>query len=159
MSSGMLPQVVNFAVMVGFLGVFGKKPFQAFLAARSEEIKKEVEEAEKESKEVLSQYTQAKENITHKEAQVAQLKKEAETALKKHQEKTLSAAKHESERIIKDGELLGQGETHKKKEALQREISEKAIHLAHNYLHEKLEEKDREKLIGEYIQLVDHGRS
>lgn len=158
MSSGMLPQVVNFAVMVGFLGFFGKKPFQAFLQARSEEIKKEVEEAQKESKEVVAQYSKAKENLTQKEAQVVQLKKEAEVALQKHKEKTLSAAHHESERIIKDGELLGQGELHKKKEALQREVSEKAIHLAHNYLHEKLEEKDREKLIGEYIQLVDHGR-
>jgi len=159
MGSETLPQIVNFTVMLGFLGVFGKKPFRAFLQARSEEIKKEVEEAEKESQQVVAQYNEAKENLSQKESRARQLKEEAQQALQKHKEKTILVARHESERIIKDGELLGQGELHKKKEALQREISEKALHLAHNYLNEKLEEKDREKLVGEYIQLVDHGRT
>jgi len=159
MNSDVLPQIVNFSVMVGFLGFFGRKPFKTFLAARSEEIKKLIEEAEKESKEVTAQFNKAQENFTHQEAHAKQLREDAKATLVRHREKTLEAAKSESTRIVKDGELLGQGELQKKKEALQKEICERSVALAEKYLSDQLEAKDREKLVGEYITLVGHGKA
>jgi ATP synthase F0 subunit b len=158
MGADVLPQVVNFTVMVGFLGFFGRKPFKTFLAARSEEIKKLIDEAEKESKDVIAQFTKAQENSTHQEAHARQLREDAKATLERHREKTLEAAKSESTRIVKDGELLGQGELQKKKEALQKEICERRVTLAEKYLSDQLEGKDKEKLVSEYITLVGHGK-
>ncbi|MFM8270436.1 MAG: hypothetical protein ACKN9V_09640 [Pseudomonadota bacterium] len=159
MNSEVLPQVVNFAVLVGFLGIFGKKPFSTFLTARSEDIKKMIDEAEKESKEVTAQFEKAQENLTHQEAHAKKLREDAKAILARHREKTLDFAKAESGRIVKDGELLGQGELHKKKEALQREICERSVALAEKYLSDQLETKDKEKLVSEYITLVGHGKA
>jgi len=159
MNSEVLPQIVNFVVMVGFLGGFGRKPFQTFLTARSEEIKKSIEEAEKESKEITARFEKAQENVSHQEEHAKKLREDAKATLARHREKTLEAAKAESVRIIKDGELLGQGELHKKKEALQREICERSVSLAEKYLSDHLEGKDNEKLVGEYITLVGHGKT
>lgn len=159
MQSGALPQIVNFTTMVVFLGWFGKKPLQTFLAARSEEIKKQMDEAEKESKEVSSVFNKAQENVVHQEAHAKKLKEDAQAFLQKHREKTLAAAQAESIRIVKDGELLGVGELNKKREALLSEIGQKSVALAEKYLADQLEEKDKEKLVGEYINLVGHGKS
>lgn len=159
MNSEVLAPIVNFAVMVGFLGFFGKKPMQTFLGARSEDIKKQIDEAEKESQEVVARFQKAEDNFKHQEAHAKKLREDAKEMLARHREKTLSAAKSESIRIIKDGELLGQGELHKRKEALQREISERSVALAEKYLSDQLEAKDKEKLVSEYITLVGHGKA
>lgn len=158
-ASGALPQIVNFTVMVGFLAFFGRKPFKTYLAARSEDIKKLIDEAEKESKEVTAVFTTAKENLAHQTEHAKKLREDTQAMLVRHKEKTLLAAQKESARIIKDGELLGQGEFLKKKEALLKEIGEKSISLAEKYLSNQLEPKDKEKLIGEYISMVENGKA
>lgn len=159
MSSEALPQIVNFTAVVVFLGVFGRKPLQTFLAARSEGIKKLIDEAESESKQVTAQLKLAEKNTLEKEAHAKQLREDATQMVARHKERALEAAKHESSRIVKEGELLGTGELHKKKEALQQEISEKSVALAQKYLSNQLEGKDKEKLIAEYISLVGHGKA
>jgi F0F1-type ATP synthase membrane subunit b/b' len=158
-ATGALPQIVNFTVMVGFLGFFARKPLQVFLAARSQDTKKMIDEAEKEAKEVTALFTQAKENVLNQAEHAKKLREDAEAVLVRHTERTLTTAKKESERIVKDGELLGRGELLKKKEALQKEISEKSVFLAEKYLREQLEAKDKEKLVGEYISMVENGKA
>jgi F0F1-type ATP synthase membrane subunit b/b' len=159
MSSEALPQIVNFTAVVVFLGVFGRKPMQAFLSARSEGIKKLIDESESESKQVTAQLRLAEKNATEKEVHAKQLREDASNMVSRHKERALEAAKNESARIVKEGELLGAGELHKKKEALQQEISEKSVALAQKYLSNQLEGKDKEKLIAEYISLVAHGKA
>ncbi|NBW99853.1 hypothetical protein EBR03_09825 [bacterium] len=158
MDSGALPQIINFTAMVAFLGLFGKKPLSVFLNARSEEIKKQIDEAEKESKEVSGVFEQAKDNFSHKAEHAKKLRQDAETFLQRYKEKTMAAAQVESARIVKDGQLFEAGELNKRKELLQREIGEKSVALAEKYLSDQLEGKDKEKLIAEYIQLVGHGK-
>jgi F0F1-type ATP synthase membrane subunit b/b' len=145
--------------MVVALGVFGRKPLKVFLESRSQDVKKMIDEAEKESKEIISRFQQASENVEHQKEHANKLHEEAKATLVRHREKTLEAAKKESLRIEKDGELLGQGELQKKKEVLEREISEKSILLAEKYLGDQLEAKDKEKLVSEYIGLVGHGKA
>lgn len=158
MDSGALPQIINFTAMVAFMGFFGKKPLQVFLNARSEEIKKQIDEAEKEAKEVSAVFEQAKNNFSHQAEHAKKLRQDADAFLQKYKEKTMVAARAESARILKDGELFEAGEMNKRKEALEREIGEKSVALAEKYLSDQLEGKDKEKLIAEYIQLVGHGK-
>jgi len=159
MGSESLPQIINFTAMLVFLGAFGRKPVKTFLSARSEEIKKQIDEAEQESKVASKAYTEAKANASHKEAHAHQLKEDAKSALERHRVKTLEAAKKESIRIIKDGEALGQGELLRKKEALQKEICERSVMLAKKYFSDQLEAKDKDKLVAEYVNLVEHGKA
>ncbi|NDC26063.1 MAG: hypothetical protein EBZ49_18290, partial [Proteobacteria bacterium] len=118
MNSESLPQIVNFAVVVGFLGVFGRKPLAAFMTARSEGIKKLIDEAESESREVTAKLQLAESNAKQKDAHAKQLLEDAKEMVARHKERVLEAAKNESVRIQKEGELLGTGELQKKKEAL-----------------------------------------
>lgn len=159
MTTGPLPQIVNFTVMVAALGFFARKPLKVFLEARSQDTKKLLDEAEKESKEIISRLQQATENVAHQKEHATKLKEDAKAMLARHRERILETAKKESARIVKDGELLGQGELQKKKEALEKEISEKSLHLAEKYLGDQLEAKDKEKLVSEYIGLVGHGKA
>lgn len=159
MNTDVIAPIVNFTAVVGFLGYFGRKPFADFLKARSESIQKLIEDSQKESKAVFTELATLESLVAGKEAAARTNLEEAKTNLVKFREKTLESATTEAGRIVKEGQMLGQGELAKKRDALQNEISERSIKLAEKFLGEQLESKDREKLVGEYVELVRNGKA
>lgn len=154
-----IAQILNFSLVVFILVYFGRKPFNAFLQTRSESVGKAILDAEKESKIVFAELADIESKISQQAAYVQQLQSDAQASLTKFKSTTLEHAASEATRIVREGELLGQGETLRKREALQREIAEKSLGLAKKFLNEQLEARDKERLVGEYVKLVGHGQA
>lgn len=149
--------IVNFLAVVGILVYFGRKPFNDFLKARSEGIRVGMAEAEALSKDSFALRDKWRASWSGKDAYINQQHEEAKVALKNQRERELATAKVEAERIEKDSELMGAGEVAKAKRKLQDEIIHSSIGGAQKYFGEGLSAKDREKLVSEYVDLVNHG--
>lgn len=155
----LLPPIVNFLAVVSVFVIFGRKPFAALLASRSETIYKEMGEADKAFTEASQAFSQWEENDRDKEAHAKQELEDTKSVLTRHKEKTLSAAKNEAERIQREAKMMGTNEVTQAKESLQRELAEKSIQLAEEFLGKQLERKEKEKLVSEYVELVGSGAS
>lgn len=152
-----IASVLNFAVVVFVFVFFGRKPFAQFLVNRSESFKLALKEAEKMVLEARADFSTWEVNWSEAQAHARQNKIDSENSLKKFQEKTLTEAKHESERIKKDAELMSSGELLKAKKGIEREVVERSVELAELYLGEHLPAQDKHKLVTEFVDLVGHG--
>jgi F-type H+-transporting ATPase subunit b len=157
MSMIYLASILNFLAVVFILVYFGRKPFAQFLQERSDGIRNAMAEAESLSKDAFAQRDKWKSSWSQKDAYMRQQWDEAKAALKNQRERELATAKGEATRIEKDAELMGSGEIAKAKKRLQDELIQSSIDAAQTYLGGSLSTKDREKLVAEYMDLVNHG--
>lgn len=148
---------MNFSAVVFILGFFGRKPFAAFLQARSENISKEMKEAETLYAETQSLLTKSQQDHSTRESHAKKSFDETKAMFSRLHEKTVSAAKAEAERIQKEAKMMGSNEVQKAKEALQREVAEKSLEMAEEFLGKSLDPKDKHKLVAEYVELVRNG--
>lgn len=152
-----LAPTLNFLVVAFILGYFGRKPMMAFLANRSDTFSGTLKEAEtrhSEAEKALRTWeTSTRDAEAHAKAQL----EDAKSALKRQRESALVRAKSEAERVTKESRLVGQSEAVKAKDALQREVAAKSVQLAETYLTGHLTDKDRQKLVGEYVEILGNG--
>ena len=81
----------------------------------------------------------------------------ARVSTKAFGEKSLAVAKKEAERIENDAEMMGASEIERAKLQLQQELARQSVTMAANFLDKGLTEKDRHKLVLEYVDLVGNG--
>ncbi|MBM4304293.1 MAG: ATP synthase F0 subunit B [Deltaproteobacteria bacterium] len=156
-TSVVIASVLNFSVMVGVFGFFGRKPFASFLVSRSEAVKKAIDEAEKLVQEARQELLTWESNWRQAHSHAEQDRNNGVASLKRFKDKILFEATHEAERIKKEAELLSSGEILKAKKGLQTEAIERSVELAELYLGEHLPAQEKHKLVTEFVGLVGHG--
>ena len=152
-----IASILNFSVVVFIFVFFGRKPFATMMAARSESMKKAIDEAESLVKAAREELSTWETNWSQAKAHVEKDRKDSESSLERFKEKTLAVAKHEADRIRKESELLSSGEVLKAKKGLQKEAIERSVELAELYLGEHLPAQDKHSLVSEFLNLVSHG--
>jgi len=157
--AAVLAPTVNFLAVVAILYFAGKKPFGAFLATRSDTVATSITDAEIASKSAGEELAQWKNSWSSSEAHAKAQKEEAAAAMARLKDTVLASAKVEATRIGKESSLVGQSEVVKARTSLQREVAEKSVKLAEAYLSSHLGEKDQQKLVTEYVEIVGNGRA
>jgi len=149
--------IFNFAVVVLILWYFGRKPVGVFLVARSEAVAKAIVEAEQLSREMSASLEKWERDWKASEAHAKQHLEEARTAMLRHRESVLAAARADAERLRREGGMQGKSEIVKAKASLRRQLVDRSIKMAQTFLEGQLSEKDRQKLVGEYLERVASG--
>lgn len=152
-----LAATLNFLVVVLILGYFGRKPMKTFLANRSETFSTVLLAAETQFTESQKRLKTWETNTRDAEAHAKAQLDDAKVAIKRQREAALVTAKSEAERVTKESRLVGRSETARAKEALQREIATQSVRLAEAYLVGHLTDNDRQKLVGEYVEILGNG--
>lgn len=152
-----IASILNFSVVVFVFVFFGRKPFANFMAARSEAMKKNIDDAEAAVKIAREDLAKWETNWKQAQAHAQKDRLDSEASLQRFKEKTISDAKHESDRIKKETDLLSSGELVKAKKSLQREAIEQSVELAELYLGEHLPAQEKHSLVAEFVNLVGHG--
>lgn len=152
-----LPVVVNFLAVVGVLFFATRKSAAAFLVTRREQVGGQILEAEKLWKEADADLRHWEGEWKSSEAHAKQLLDEARASSEHLKKTSLEKAATEASRIQREGELLGQTELARAKRSLQREVAERSIRAASQYLSGHVAEEDRSKLLNEYVEIVGHG--
>lgn len=148
--------IVNFLVVVAIFVKFAGKNVVAFFAHRSEEVRKEIAEAEKMAAESSALLKQTEANWDSREAISQQQLNDAKAAIARNKEKQIALAHHEAERIKKEAHMAASTEALRAQQSLSRELISQSVGLAKSYLKDHLDEKDKHKLVSDYVELVTH---
>lgn len=149
-----IASIFNFGLVVFILWFFGRKSIAAFLVARAEAVSTAMTEAERQSKESGALLSEWETNSRSREAHAKAQFEEAKAAIARSREIALVAAGTEAERVKNEAALVGKSETSRVKETLRRELVDRSVTMAHAYLEGNLSEKDRQKLVTEYVEKV-----
>lgn len=159
MDSAVIAPIFNFALVVVVLYFAARKPFAAFLAQRSANVASQIAEGEQLSSEAEKSLALWESNWRSLEAHAKQLAEDARAAMTKVRETTLANARREAERIRHDGQLVGQSEALRARDGLGRELAERSVLAAGQYLKGHLADDDQRKLVYEYVEKLTNGKA
>jgi F-type H+-transporting ATPase subunit b len=149
--------IVNFLLVVALFYKLAGKKVSAFFAGRSEQVRGEMAEAEKMATESGVQLSKWKSSWEGREESVTQQISEAKAAIGRMKEKQIATAQHEAARIKKEAQMAASTEALRAKETLSRELITESVGRAKSYLEDHLDEKDKHKLVTDYVELVQNG--
>jgi F-type H+-transporting ATPase subunit b len=144
-------KIVNFSILVFVLVKFGRKPIAGFLKARTEGIKKSLDEA-REAKELAQQaLDEVKEKLKNKDREMEEIISSAKASGEKERERIIEEAGRMSEKLIEQTRANIDFELKQAREAIKAEAAEIAMELAEKKIKEKLTEEDRKRLFEEAL--------
>lgn len=144
----------NFALMVGLLVYFVRKPLRNGLRNRREEIERtlaQAEEAKKAAEAKYREYSDKLEKATEEiETISASIRREGEL----ERDKILASAREMSSKIQQEADAKAANAVAKAKSDLRDEAARLAVELAENMLKKEFSTTDQERLVDEYMQKV-----
>lgn len=151
--------IVNFLVLAGALVFFTRKPAKSFMASRSDEIRKNVEESEKLQQEAITMLKNYEEKLSKLDSEVKALMDTARKDGENEKKEILARAERMSNQIIENAKNMATRELSKQKDTLQRELMNKVIAEALKALKEKASEKDHQQFTNQFIAQMEkqHG--
>ena len=144
----------NFAVTVGILVYFVRKPIKNALSGRREGIATSLEEAAKAQSDAEAKFIEYDEKLNKAESEieviVTELKREGEL----ERDRIIAQAKESAEKIRTEAEKTAGFEVAKAKAELQAEATRLAVELAEELLKKNFSAKDESRLLDEYMKKV-----
>lgn len=151
-----LAVLLNFVVLMLVLYFAARKPLGAYLQARSDKVKEGLTEAKKlleEANERLGEYSARLERL---DEEMTKLRAEFVAAGEAERDRMVADAGAKAERIRRDAELRLQQEFSQLREELRVETIEKAVAAATTALATQVTERDRTRLVDEYLAHIEH---
>jgi F0F1-type ATP synthase membrane subunit b/b' len=150
---------LNFAVVISVLVYFGRQPIVEFFQARSETLSKAVREAEAIAQSAIQAKAESEKKLNAAQAEMVLRRTEVDQNLQNAKQQALSRASQEAERIHRDSQALVEGERLRARKALLKEVGEDSVAAVRRYLASSLEDKDKDALVSDYLNLVSTGHS
>lgn len=146
---------INFAILVGLLFYFLRKPAKEFFASRSTSIRSSIDEAKLRKDEAAKKYAEYEQRLKSIEGEmqtlITGLQKDGELERKRlieTAEQQVAALKSNSERML-------QQELRKAKEDLKREAVGLAGQLAEDLIRKNVTPEDQGRLVGQYLEKME----
>lgn len=153
-SSAVIWQIVAFVLLLVVLGRFVKKPLAAFLSSRQAEVQNAIEQAARKKGEAEALLAEWQKKVDSLNQEVQDLHERIRAEGTAEQEKIVSRAKEEGERIRQQAGIIAEQELTKARAALKKEMVDLSVELAEKLLKEAIQPQDQERLIREYIGKV-----
>jgi F-type H+-transporting ATPase subunit b len=143
--------VINLAIVITFLFVYGSKFLNNILEQRREKIAQEIQEAEKSAQEAAKALAEAKENLDQAQAKAKQIKADAEETGKNLHAEILAQGEKEVERMKASAVQELDTERAKVIAELKRQIAILALEKAEQDLKDRLNDDVQGQLISRAI--------
>lgn len=151
---GELPRIVNFAVLAAVLVLVLKKPLAGYLNARTDQIRKQLEDAAQKTARAESQRQQAADLLQRLDGEVEKARAEAKRAAEAERERILKAAEEEATRIRELARKEIASEVEAGRRRLLARATELSVELAHKKLESSMTEEDQARLIDRSIEIL-----
>lgn len=152
---GLLWPTLNFALLVGVLIYFARKPVLAYLADRRNTISTNIESAAQllaEAERRLADWSQKAANL---DREVSSIREETRHAAEAERDRILADARATAERIRQSASAVAERELHHAREKLRQEAADLAVELATRILREHVSDGDRTRLVDEFIERIE----
>ena len=150
----LLWRVINTLALVALLVYFLKKPLVTFFAERRDQIRKDLAEALEQRESALRLLAEYKEKIAGMEKELERMRIELRKSAESDSEKVLANAERMSATMIEAAKMTAEQEVRKARESLKSEAAELAVQMAETMIREKISEKDRKRIVEEYLVKV-----
>ena len=144
----------NFAVTVGILVYFVRKPIKNALAGRREGIATALEEAEKAQAAAEAKFAEYDEKLNKAESEIAVIAADLKREGELERDRIIAQAKESAEKIRNEAEKTAGFEVAKAKAELKAEATRLAVELAEDLLKKNFSTKDESRLLDEYMKKV-----
>lgn len=147
-------RIVNFAIIMGVLVYFLRKPMKDFFSKRVTDIEAALAEARAAKEEALKKLAEVQARLKDKDAEISSLVKMAEENGRKERELLAKEGDRMSEDIASSAKENIDAELLKAREALRREASLLAVEMAEKLVRENIKKEDQDRIVEEYISKV-----
>jgi F-type H+-transporting ATPase subunit b len=151
----LLYRFINFALLVIILFVVVKKtPVKDFFSSRKQDIKRRLEELERDRKASEDRYRALERKFSESEKQRDELIAQYKAEGLAEKEKILAAAKMKAQEILKQADLTIKREIEAAKQRLRNDVAEAATQKAQEILQKEIREKDQDRLVDDFVERV-----
>ncbi len=150
--------VINFFILVGVLGFFGKKPMVEFFQKRTELIEKSLHEATQAKELAQKALDEVRARFGNTDREIDEILDAARKAGEKEKETIIAEGIKTKEKILEQAKASIDFELQKAKDKIKSEAAMMALELAEKQLKEQLGEKEQEVLIDDYIKKLEVGK-
>jgi len=149
-------RVANFLLLLGVLYWFARKPIQAYFEERRDRIQGDVETAARLQHEAEERHEQLQGQLAQLDADLEQIRSTARDRAQAEGERIIEDARTSALRIREDARLAIDQELRRAREELRREASDLSIEMAADLLRGEVRDSDRDRLVDEFIEKVEH---
>jgi F-type H+-transporting ATPase subunit b len=146
-----LAALINFAILITIYVTFGRKPIEAALIARRDEVKKQIDEAQKIKHEAEARQKQYASKLNDLGAELESTKAALAAAGAGEKARIVKEAEEKAARMEKDAHFLLEQEKKQMELDLRREAVEAAVTHAERLLREKVTAADQERMAEEFL--------
>jgi F-type H+-transporting ATPase subunit delta len=138
---------VNFAILVGLLAFFARKPLKEFFINRHRKVKEEIEEAERLKREAEKRYQEHQERVAALGKELEEMRNSFKEEREKERGMILEEAERSGRRIRNEAQGIAEGEVQRVKKLLQEEAAELTVKVAGDILKKEIGHEDQEGMI------------
>jgi len=150
----MIFPLVNFALLVGLLIKFTRKPLVGFLRDRHDRVMRDLTHAREIHSRAKRQFEQIDGKLRRLDEEIQAIKDRVATDALAEKERIIADAQAEAERLTRSAEKSIRQEIERARRKLGIEAIEAALAAAEKLLKEGITADDRERLTDEYLQRV-----
>lgn len=152
-------RALNFALLLGALVYFARKPLQDFFQDRRERIQSELQSAAQLRKEAEERYAKWQRQLVDLDAELERVRATARERAEAEREGILADARAAAERIRSDAHVAVEQELRRAREQLRDEASALSIQLASELLQAQVTDTDRDRLLDEFTAKIEQPSS
>jgi F-type H+-transporting ATPase subunit b len=147
-------QAVNLLILLGVLFAVARKPISAYFDERRKQIQDDIATADKLFTDSKRQFAEWQGKIVDLEGEIANIHSETRRRAEEEREQIIAAAHDRAERIKSDAVAAIDQELRRAQEELREEAATLAVDLATQMLDEQVDDRDRDRLLDEFITHV-----
>jgi F-type H+-transporting ATPase subunit b len=148
-------EIVNLALLLGILVYFGRTPVREYFAQRRTAIREGLEGSARLLREAESRMDAWQARLERVEAETSEIAATARRQAELERERILADARAGAERIRRDATAAVEQEVRRARAKLREEASDLAVELAERMLREQVTERDRKRLVEEFVERVE----
>jgi F-type H+-transporting ATPase subunit b len=146
---------ITFFIVLAILSKIALKPILSAIQARDDEIKNNLEDAEKQRKESEALLEQHRKLIAEAESQAQSIIKENQALAEKKKQEIIDQARAEYEKQLQKAQEDIKHEKEKALESLRAEVADLAIGAAQKIIVQDLDDPKHHKVVDEYIKSLN----
>ena len=150
-------QLFNFAILIGVIIYFARKPVQAYLGERRGQIQGDLESAASLLTAAEERHEEIQRKLNELQSEIEALQEVARQRAEEESERILAEAQRSADRIHSDASAAIEQELARAQRELRSEAAGLAVDMAAEILSQQVGEPDRERLLDEFIERVEDG--
>jgi len=151
----LLFSVLNFALLIGVLIYFARKPITDFFADRRRRIQQELKAAADLQTEAEARYAKWQRRLMDLESELASIRETARERAAAERKHILADATATAERIRRDAIAAVDQELLRARAQLRREAADLALELASEALQRQVTSADQDRLLDEFVATIE----